>query len=161
MRSLVVSYSLTGNVGWAAGILAKGLGAKQLCLEPIVSYPQKGLGMFLHGGKSAVLGETPVLKPYVFDAAGYDQVILCFPVWAGRPAAPMLTFVREQRATLQGMRLSALATQSGSGAEKALARLAQEAGCSAFFRTLILIDPRKRPSPEKEGQLDRFIQELR
>ena len=39
--------------------------------------------------------KKPPLKPYTFDPAAYDLIILGAPVWAGSPAPPLKTLLSE------------------------------------------------------------------
>ena len=106
------------------------------------------------------MAEKPKLQPYRFDAEKYDRVIIGFPVWAGRIAPPLRTFVEENRAALQGKRISAFACQSGSGAEKALNGLRELAGISDFEASAILIDPKDKPSEENVRRIAEFCAKL-
>ena len=76
MGTAIVYYSLNGNSEMVAEKLAAKLDADVIKLEPDKAYPDKGAKKFLWGGKSAVMGEQPVLKPYEFDADKYDKLIL-------------------------------------------------------------------------------------
>ena len=160
MRTLIVYYSMSGNTDWTARELAARLGAQTLRIEPERAYPDAGFRKFLWGGKSAVMAETPRLRPYAFDAAAFDRVIFGFPVWAGNIAPPLRTFVRDNAAALAGKQLAAFACQGGSGAEKALRRLRDAPGVGALRAELILVDPMTRPSPETEEKLAAFCAAL-
>ena len=155
MNTVIVYYSMSGNTDWTARALAAQLGAELLRIEPEKAYPDKGFRKFFWGGKSAVMAETPPLRPYVFDADRYDRVILGFPVWAGTFAPPLRTFLRDHAPSLAGKRVAAFACQSGSGAEKAFARLQTALG-RPLDATLILIDPKTRPAPENDGKIREF-----
>lgn len=159
MRTLIVYYSLEGNTEYAAGIIASRLGADTLRIEPEKAYPDRGFRKFFWGGKSAVMAETPQLRPYAFDAAGYDRVILGFPVWAGNVTPPIRTFVRDN--DLKGKRVAAFACQSGAGAEKALGRLKAALGIDALEAELILIDPKSKPCAENDRRIEAFCDRLR
>lgn len=159
MRTLIVYYSLGGNTEYAADIIASRLGADTLRLEPEKAYPDRGFRKFFWGGKSAVMAETPQLKPYAFDAAGYDRVILGFPVWAGNVTPPIRTFVRDN--DLKGKRVAAFACQSGAGAEKAFGRLKAALGVDELEAELILIDPKSKPSAENDRKIGAFCDRLR
>ena len=159
MTTLIVYYSLEGNTEYAANIIASKLGADTLRIEPEKAYPDSGFRKFFWGGKSAVMAETPQLKPYAFDAAGYDRVILGFPVWAGNVTPPIRTFVRDN--DLKGKRVAAFACQSGAGAEKALGRLKAALGVDALEAELILIDPKSKPSAENDRKIGAFCDRLR
>ena len=159
MTTLIVYYSLGGNTEYAAKIIASKLGADPLRIEPEKAYPDSGFRKFFWGGKSAVMAETPPLRPYAFDAARYDRVVLGFPVWAGNVTPPIRTFVRDN--TLKGKRVAAFACQSGAGAEKALGRLKAALGIDALEAELILIDPKSKPSAENDRRIEAFCDRLR
>ena len=159
MRTIIVYYSLEGNTEFAAKRIAAQIGAETLRIEPARAYPDSGFKKFLWGGKSAVMAETPVLAPYHFDGSLYDRVIFGFPVWAGNVTPPIRTFIKENG--LQGMRIAAFACQSGSGAEKAFAKLKQALKIDQLEAELILIDPKDKPSAENEKRIAEFCGQLK
>ncbi len=155
MKTIVVYYSLEGNTAWAAEKIAAALGADTLRLQPKKAYPNSGFQKFFWGGKSAVMAETPPLRPYRVAAEDYEQVILGFPVWAGNLAPPLRTFLRDNAAALAEKRVAAFACQSGSGAEKAFSRLEGLLG-RPLCAELILIEPKTRPAADNEAKLRDF-----
>ncbi len=160
MKTTVVYYSMGGNTAFAAEKLAEKLGAELLRLEPETAYPDKGAKKFLFGGKSALMGEKPALKPYSFDA-GCERVIFGFPVWASRVTPPLRSFIEDNRAALQGKRFAAFACQMGSGGEKALESLRACLGVDAFEAQTILIEPKDKPSEKNERLLETFCLALK
>lgn len=158
MKTIIVYYSLEGNTEYAAKEIAEGIGADILCIEPEKTYPTGAFKKFIWGGKSAVMSETPALKPYSFDASQYDRVIFGFPVWAGNIAPPIRTFVKEN--DLSGKSVAAFACQGGSGAEKAFAKLLACLGRDKLDAELILIDPKNRPSDENERKILDFCSKM-
>ena len=161
MKCIVVYYSLEGNTEYAAQKIAEITGAELLRLEPVKEYPATGFRKFFWGGKSAVMGEAPDLEPYTFHSEEYDCVIIGFPVWAGNVAPPLRTFAKENREALSGKRLYAFACQGGSGAEKALKKLALCLGTESFAGTLVLEDPKDRPGGEKDRKIEEFREILK
>ena len=159
MKTIIVYYSLEGNTDCAAREIAARMGADLLRIEPDRAYPTSGFKKLFWGGKSAMMGETPALAPYRFDGGTYDRVILGFPVWAGNVAPPVRTFVKEN--DLRGKRVAAFACQSGSGAEKAFARLKKLLGVEALEAELVLIDPKDRPGAANDERLRAFCERLR
>ena len=157
MSTLVVYYSMSGNTACAAKKIAERIGAETLALEPVKAYPDRGFRKFLWGGKSAVMAEKPELKPYSFDAAKYDRIIFGFPVWAGNVTPPLRTFIRDNE--LKADRYAAFACQSGSGAEKAFGKLRECLG-KDLEKTLVLIDPKDKPDPAKDLQIEEFCDAL-
>ena len=159
MKTIVVYYSLEGNTAYAAEKIAAALGADTLRLQPKKAYPSSGFQKFFWGGKSAVMAEKPALEPYAFRAEDYDCVILGFPVWAGNVTPPIRTFVSENN--LCANQVAAFACESGAGAEKAFAKLVDCAGIDRLRETLILIDPKTKPSEENERRIEAFCAALR
>ena len=153
MKALIVYYSMSGNTEYAAGRIAGRLGADLLRLDPEKAYPDSGFRKFFRGGKSAVMAEKPRLRPYQFDAGAYDTIIFGFPVWAGNITPPLRTFISENE--MKAARYAAFACQSGSGAERAFGKLQACLG-HELMRTLILIDPKDKPDPAKDKQIDAF-----
>ena len=154
MKTIVVYYSLEGNTDFAARKIAEKICADLLRLEPVKSYPDSGFRKFFWGGKSAVMAETPALQKYAFDPAAYDRVVFGFPVWAGNMAPPLRTFIKDN--DLSGKRFAAFACESGSGAEKAFAKMKAALGIDQLDAELILIDPKTKPSDANSAKIDAF-----
>ena len=158
MKTIIVYYSLEENTHYAAQKIAENIGADLLRLHPKKAYPRGGFKKFFWGGKSAVMAQKPALEPYAFKAEEYERVIIGFPVWASNVAPPLRTFVSEN--DLSGKHVSAFACQSGSGAEKAFAKLTAAAGVEKLENELILIDPKSKPSAENERKIKEFCDTL-
>ncbi len=159
MKTIIVYYSMSGNTDAAAREIAARYGAALLRLEPETAYPDKGFRKFFWGGKSAVMAETPALRPYDFDADAWEQVILGFPVWAGNVTPPLRTFLRDNGAALAGKRVAAFACLSGAGGDKALAKLEALLG-RPLAAKLLLTDPKDRPAADNAAKLDAFCAAL-
>ena len=161
MNDLIVYYSLEGNTDYVAQKIKDGLDAHIRRLVPVKPYSDKGFTKFLWGGKSAIMAEKPDLEDYNVDMSRFDRIIFGFPVWASNFTPPLRTFIEENREGLKGKRFAAFACQSGNGAEKALAKLEKCVGETAFEQTAIFIDPKAKPSEEKDHQIDVFISALK
>ena len=159
MKTSIVYYSLTGNTAWAVRHIADKLDAELLELRPCKSYPDRGVKKFLWGGKSAMMGEQPALEPYAFDAGQYDCVILATPLWAGRIAPPLRSFLHEQGSALAGKRFGAVICCSGGKDTKAFAQVRAFLGCDDLV-TLRLVDPKDRPDPGNEDRVNAFCRAL-
>ena len=158
MKTVVVYYSLEGNTDFTAKRIAERTGADLLRLEPEKAYPDSGFRKFFWGGKSAVMAETPALRPYAFDPAAYQRIIFGSPVWAGNMTPPLRTFIKEN--DLGGKRFAVFACESGSGAEKAFAKMKALLGIGAFDAELILIDPKSKPNDNNDAKIDAFCEKL-
>lgn len=161
MKTAVVYYSLTGNTEYAAGLIAKELGADLIRIAPKKEYPKKGLGKFFHGGKDAAFEKTPSLLPYDFDADEYDTVVLATPVWASSITPPMRTFVTENKEKLAEKRIALLLCFLGGGDDKASGKLKALLGIEGFSAELTLLDPLNKPSPDKDAAIKEFCSKLK
>ena len=157
MKTIIVYYSLEGNTQYAAEKIAGEIGADLLRIQPKKAYPNSGFRKFLWGGKSAVMAEKPELKPYTSEADRYDVILFGFPVWAGNIAPPVRTFIQGNRP--EADRYAAFACQSGAGAEKAFGKLKDCLG-HPLAKTLVLIDPKDKPDPAKDVQIEEFCDSL-
>ena len=160
MKTIIVFYSMEGNTEYAADKIAELTGAELLRIAPKKAYPVKGPLKFVWGGKSAVMGEMPPLRPYEFDAKKYDCIIIGFPVWAGNITPPIRTFVNDNLESLKEKKIAAFACQSGSGADKAFKRLNDMLNRDKLDATLVLIDPKDRPKSENENMIKEFCDKV-
>ena len=160
MKTLVVYYSLEGNTAYVAEKIKEKTGAELLRLVPKKAYHDKGLAKFFWGGKSAVMGEKPDLEEINVNLDEYDRVIFGFPVWASNFTPPLRTFIENNREKLKGKEFAAFACQAGSGAEKALEKLAGCIGIDEFTKTAIFINPKEKQSDKKDEQIAEFCSAL-
>ena len=161
MKTLIVYYSLEGNTDYAAKKIAENIGADTLRLIPRKAYKDKGFSKFIWGGKSAIMGEAPKLEDYEIDLSQYDKVVIGFPVWASNYTPPIRTFVNEHCDELVEKSIAAFACQSGTGAEKALAKLKETIGIDAFEAETIFIDPKARQTEETDEAIDTFSEKVK
>lgn len=160
MKIAIIYYSQSGNVDFVANEIAKHVDADLIRIEPEKAYPDKGFKKFFWGGKSAVMGETPTLVPYEFDAQKYDVVVLGYPVWAGTFAPPIRSFAEQNKNVLQSKKIVAFATSSGGNAEKSFAKLAAHLKVDTLASTLSLVDPLVKPSDDKLAQIEAFCAQI-
>ena len=160
MKTAIVYYSMGGNVQFVAEEVAKKIGADLIPIEPIKEFPNKGMKKFLWGGKSAVMGETPALKEYVFDADKYDTVIIGSPVWASTITPPIRTFIKENGEAIKDKKIGLILCFAGGGADKAAERFRTLLGANDFIEPLVLIDPKDDPTEEKQAAITAFCASL-
>ena len=82
-----------------------------------------------------------------------------FPVWAGNVTPPIRTFIKDNE--LSGKHIAAFACQSGSGAEKAFAKLKAALGIQGLEAELVLIDPKAKPDPMNDKKISEFCKKLK
>lgn len=87
LNILVLYYSRSGKTRQAANKLADVLGAET---EEIIDQTnRKGAWGFLKSGREAVTGVEPEIMGLGKDLARFDMVVVCTPVWAGKPSSPV------------------------------------------------------------------------
>ena len=161
MKIGIVYYLMSGNVDYVAKKIAEIVEADLIRIEPKKEYPNKGLKKFLWGGKSALMGETPELENYEFNADKYDCIIFGTPVWASQFTPPIRTFIEDNRSKLDGKKIATFVCYSGGGAENAIGKLKGELKIDSFKAELILIDPKSRKSEENNKKIDEFCNKLK
>lgn len=146
MKTVVVYYSFEGNTRYIAEILATQLQADVLAIETSKVYPKKGLGKYIWGGKSVVLGETPALVGEKLDVESYDRVIIGTPVWAGSYAPPLCTWLKQHG--FRGKQVALFACHAGGGAARCFARMREALPDNDFLGEIAFVDP-LRGKPEE------------
>ncbi|HOO27246.1 MAG TPA: flavodoxin [Lachnospiraceae bacterium] len=157
MKDIVVYYSLEGNTKRAAERIAKELGADLMELKPVKDLSKEGGFRYVKGGFQAMFGFCPKLKETKFDVNVYDRVILGTPVWAGKPAPAMNSFLKKNDI---GKKAAAVFTCSGSGDSASTAAHMKKC-LPALCEELALIDQNSSKAGENEEKLEAFISRLR
>lgn len=96
MKTLVTSYSLTGNNRLLAAHVVERLEADYDEIETIRT--MKTFGIVLDG----MLNRTPRIGPVKHDPGEYDLVVLVGPVWMGKIASPLRTYIKSYRSSIRG-----------------------------------------------------------
>ena len=145
--TLVVYYSLEGNVDFLAREIADEMKADLLRLETEKEYPKKGLVKFFHGGKDAISNARPKLKTAIPDLSGYSTIVIGTPVWAGKPAAPINTFLAGKN--FSEKKVAVFASSAGGAAEKTFSAIA-DASSASLFATQSFKNPLANETSSKE-----------
>ena len=113
MKAVVVYYSRYGHTAKVAEMLAQELGAEVRRIEET-----KPRG-FMSMGWGAITNARFEIRPMDLDLHDCDTVVLCAPIWAGRPACPARTFLRDAR--LEGRQVNVLMSCGAGEIDKAVA----------------------------------------
>lgn len=123
MNRAVVYYSLSGNTKEAAKIIARKLGAKIFEIDLVKPLPKNTVRQMLVGGMQSTFGRRPKIKGVPDNIDYYDEIILGMPVWAGMPASPVNTFIKNYGVA---DKIDAVFTFSGGGDnDRCLAQLSK------------------------------------
>lgn len=123
MNRAVVYYSLSGNTKEAAKVIARKLGAKIFEIDLVKPLPKNTVRQMLVGGMQSTFGRRPKIKGVPDNIDYYDEIILGMPVWAGMPASPVNTFIKNYGVA---DKIDAVFTFSGGGDnDRCLAQLSK------------------------------------
>jgi flavodoxin len=91
MNTIVVYYSFTHNNEQLAKLLQEKLTCEILKIETVRK--RTALSIFL----DVLLSRKPAIRPHERSMERYDRFILVAPVWAGKIASPLRTFLYEEK----------------------------------------------------------------
>ena len=115
MKTVVVYYSRFGTTRTVAKAIAEELGAE---LREIQAARECG---FLGMAFRSLFRIRMLIRPMNLDFTGADRIVLCTPIWAGRPANSVRTFLQE--AKFEGKRLAVIFTAGIGKSGPALAAI--------------------------------------
>ena len=119
MKSLVVYYSRTNVTKKLAEDIAGKTGADIEEIKPKVNYQGK-IG-YARGGKDAISEKIIDFEPLKYDPADYDMVYLGAPVWAGKSANPLISYIKKNEGKFENVKFFTTAGSTGfEGAFKQL-----------------------------------------
>jgi flavodoxin len=91
MKTLIISYSLTGNNKALATSVAEAIGAEHITLTE--NTPRTKITIMV----DLLLNRTPEVKPAIDNLKDYDLVIFMGPVWMGQVATPLRAYFNQFR----------------------------------------------------------------
>jgi flavodoxin len=109
MKSLVIYYTRDGNTRFVAETIAAEIGAD---LEEVVDLKKRsGILGYLSGGRAAMQGKETKISPTIKSPAGYELIVVGSPIWAGKPAPALTTYLRKN--DLSGKKVAVFFSQGG------------------------------------------------
>ena len=111
MSILVAYYSRTNVTKKLAEAIAAGTGADIEEIIPKVKYEGK-IG-FARGGKDALSEKIIDLGPLEHDVSDYDLFYLGVPVWAGKAANPMISYIKQNEGKFNNVKFFVTAGSTG------------------------------------------------
>lgn len=154
-RILVVAYSRTGTTAKLARRIAQALGADLELLQDVRS--RAGWLGYLRSGYEATKGRPGAIRPVHEDPSLYELVILGTPVWSGRPASPMATYLRQHGEAIG--HAAFFCTMGGTGAERVFAQM--RSALSAPPVATLALTQRAVKANGVGPQIDAFVGEVR
>ncbi len=154
LKILVVYYTRTGNTRFVAETLAANMGAD---IEEVIDLKKRsGTFAYLTGGGDARRGKETDIAPTKRMPADYELVVVGSPVWAGRPAPAITTYLK--RNDLSGKKVAVFFTKGGKGLQTA-EQIRALAPNSVFIGELTISNPQDNKE-ETEKQIDLWCKTL-
>lgn len=157
MNRAVVYYSLSGNTKEAAKVIARKLGAKIFEIDLVKSLPKNTVRQMLVGGMQSTFGRRPKIKGVPDNIGYYDEIILGMPVWAGMPASPVNTFIKNYGVA---DKIDAVFTFSGGGDnDRCLAQLSKS--LKNLKNQVALADRNSNAAKDNQEKLEKFVMSIK
>lgn len=99
MKSLIVYYSLEGNVKLLSEVMAAEIGADVLPIKLKQEIKAEGFMKYIWGGKQVLMKEVPELEPSTVNPNDYDLIIIGTPVWASNYVPAVRSFLQSHTIT--------------------------------------------------------------
>lgn len=155
MKSIVIYYSLDGNTRFAANLITAQTGADSLEIETVKKYPIRTSGKYIKCGAQAIFNQKPEIKNNIPKLDTYDTIFLGMPVWAGRPAAPMVSFLSQ--AAFKGKKICLFVSHGGGGGENCIAILRELLQGNTVIKQIELVNPLRQSREEVQSKLLAWI----
>jgi len=144
MKTAIIYYSLNGNCALIAEEIKAKLGAEIIRLHTKNEKERKGIAKFFYSF-GLMFKKYPPLLPYSFDSSAYDLLIIGAPVWAGSPASPVKTFIRD--AAITGKKIALFVCHAG-GMGKAIEKFKASLPGNDFTGEIDFQTPAKKDTGE-------------
>ena len=129
MKILVVYYSRTNVTRMAAQAVSRTIGAD---LEEIRDFEKRnGISGFFRCEYEAAFGKLTKIGEVKSDIAGYDLVLVGTPVWAGKPATPVTSFIKKYANKINNLAVLAVHGDTRTSCSRAIRFLENAAGKKA------------------------------
>ena len=133
MKVLVAYYSRTNITKKVGDEIARLLDADVEEIVSKVNYNGK-IG-YMRGGKDAISAKIIDLEPLKFNPEDYDLIYLGVPVWAGKSATPMISYIKQNEGKFNNVKF--FVTAGSTGFESTFKQMEEYVGKSPL-KTLAL-----------------------
>ena len=152
MKTLITYYSRTNITKKIAEIIQNKIDGDIEEIISTVDYTGK-IG-FLRGGKDASTEKIIELEPLKYDPSEYELVYLGVPVWAGKSANPMISYIKQNEGKFNNVKF--FVTAGGSGFDSTFKQMEKYIG-KAPLKTLALTTKEVKKD-EFEDKLSSFLE---
>lgn len=141
MKSIIVYYSLDGNVKLLSETISSEIGADLLPLKLKKEIKSDSFMKYFWGGKQVVMKEIPELEPVDFNPENYDLIILGTPVWAANYTPALRSFL--EKFDLSGKKIALFCSHEG-GSGLTITNLKNKLRTSQIISTTDFLAPLKK-----------------
>lgn len=157
-KKLVIFYSLEGNTKFIADGIKEITGADLLQLKPKKDIKSKGFMKFVWGGRQVVTGKKPELLPLEKDPSDYDLIFIGTPVWAGKYAPAINTFLDTDQ--INGKKVAFFCCHGGGGNGKTFNLLREQLKENEILGEIEFKDPLKNDTDKATASLKEWIDKI-
>ena len=150
----VLYYSISGHTDQVAHQIAKSLGADLFRIA--TKRYGRGPLSYMKAGFDSLTGRLPPITP-VADLRGYESVSLGAPIWAGRPAMPLRSYLSQHPALPHSVGL--FVTSGGPNAPERAYEVAQ--GLLGRSFAAILHVPNRLDAPSAQDRVASYCDAIR
>ena len=158
MKTLIVYFSLDGSTRFMANLIARELDADILELKTIKPYPTNLPAKMIVGGASAILLKTPLLINKVPDMSCYDTVFIGTPIWAGKYAPPIASFLK--RTDITNKKVGLFLSCGGGSPKGCIEKFKIALKDNEMLGELCLKMPVKKRPEDVEASIQSFLASL-
>lgn len=155
-KRIVVYYSLTGNTKEVAEVVADKLGADIVILKTVKPIPKSEGKKFMIGGMQAMFGMKPAIENITTTFSKYDEVILGTPIWAGKNAPAINTFLKDR--TIREKVTGVFTCSAGGDNDKCMEVLKKK--LPNLRCSVALADRNNEVAKDNEAKTLRFVEEV-
>lgn len=157
MKTLIIFYSLTGNVKFIAQTMAKEINADLLELRPEKEVKADSFMKYLWGGRQVMMKIAPKLLPLDKNPNDYDLIIIGTPVWAWNFCPPLRTFFNQ--AKLRNKKIALFCCHGGQ-IGKTFANIKAELAGNQFLGEIDFLEPLKNKTEENTVSAIKWIKNI-
>lgn len=152
MSTLVAYYSRTEITRKVADEIASRLNADTEEIIPKVNYNGK-IG-YARAGKDGMTAKIIEIEDLKHDPSNYDMIYLGVPVWAGKAANPLISYIKKNEGKFNNVKF--FVTAGSSGFESAFKQMKDFVGKTPL-KTLSLTTKEVK-NEEYKNKLDSFLE---
>ena len=156
MKRIIIYYSHDGNTKLYAERIGEALSLDLIQIEPIHPIKAKGFFKIMQGGAQVTFGIKPKIRPIDTDFKEYDEIILGTPIWAGRPASPTQSFLKNFE---YKDKITSVFTLSGSGNNSKCIKFLKKK-CPNIKLDVSLLDKNNEESISNDQVLEAFLKQF-